>query len=387
VKPYNQILTQLKTDNLFRQTRAISAVAGPIVTHDGRPFINFSSNDYLGLAQHPALREAAARAARDLGTGAGASRLITGTLKLHEELETATAAFKGTEAALVFNSGFQANTAAIPALVGEDDVIFSDALNHASLIDGCRLSRARRVVYPHADTAALRELLSREHATRRPGQDFLIVTDAVFSMDGDLAQLSKLHALASEFDARLYVDEAHATGVFGARGRGLCEHAGLDPRNERLIQMGTFSKAFGSFGAYLAGSRELIDVLVNRARGFIYSTALPPAVIAANMAALEIVQAQPELRNRLWERIAQMGRLLSFPAAAEDDNQGTSPIFPLILGTEKSALHLAAKLWDNGIWAQAIRPPTVPPGTARLRLTVTAGHTTEQIQKLTWAIA
>lgn len=385
---FSQVLDDLRSRHLHRALRRIDAVSGPeIIIHQdladldadeataSRRLINFSSNNYLGLADHPQLKQAAIAATEKWGTGAGASRLITGNFTLHEELEQATAAFKGTTAAVVFNSGYQANTTILPALTGTDDVIFSDALNHASLIDGCRLSRARTLVFPHSDVQALRIQLQRESRSRAPRAEFFIVVDGIFSMDGDVAPLKDLLALAQEFDAHIVVDEAHSTGVMGATGRGLVEHFGITTGRERLILMGTFSKALGSFGAYVAGERELVHFLINQARGFIYTTALPPGVIAASRAALQVVVAEPERLKRLHENVELLRQGLEL---APSD----SPILPLILGDEGRTLELAEKLFAAGFWCHPIRPPTVPKGSSRIRLTVTAGHEKKHIQGL-----
>ncbi len=312
---------------------------------------------------------------RRWGVGSGASRLITGDAAVFHDLEAALAEFKGAEAALVFNSGYQANLGIFSSLLSEGDVVFSDELNHASIIDGIRLSKAERGVFRHNDMGPLREGL-REFR-RRKGADSLalIATESVFSMDGDLSPLEEMAALASEFDAWLFVDEAHATGVFGEKGEGRC--AGIQSRNKiepRLIQMGTLGKALGCFGAYLAGSRELIELMMQRARPFIFTTALPPAVVAAALEALRIVQSEASPRERLWQRV----RLLAEGMGV----QPVSPIFPWIVGDAKAAVDLSQKLREAGLWVQAIRPPTVPEGSSRLRITVMAEHTEEDIKRL-----
>jgi 8-amino-7-oxononanoate synthase len=319
------------------------------------------------LANHPALIEAAARAAHDYGVGAGASRLISGSLTIHRDLESRLAELKRTEAALLFPSGYQANIGAITALVGRGDAIFSDALNHASIIDGCRLSGARVSVYEHADVGALRRLLQRGEPARRR----LIVTDSVFSMDGDHAPLAELVAVAEEHDAMLMVDEAHATGVFGPNGGGLVD--ALDLHGRVTVQMGTLGKALGAAGAFVAGSRELIALLVNRARSFVYSTALAPPTVAAAAAALEIVKREPERRARLAAQAAAFRRTLA--ELGLEVPAGEGPILPVIAGASERALEWSRVLLDDGVFVQGIRPPTVPPGTARLRVTVMATHT------------
>ncbi len=363
---FEQELSRLKKDHLLRQLVVVNSVAGPYTEIKGRKTLLLCSNDYLGLASHPALREAASRAIERYGFGSGASRLVSGTSPLHAELEERIARFKGTEAALLFNSGYAANTGIIPAIAGEDDVILSDSLNHASIIDGCRLSKAQVLVYRHSDAGHAESLLKKSANARRK----LIVTDGVFSMDGDLAPLPELASLAEQYGALLMVDDAHATGVLGKTGRGSIEHFGLDSRVH--IQMGTLGKALGSFGAYAAGSRDLIDYLINRSRSFVFSTALPPAVCAASIAAIDIVQREQELRDRLWknrERFVKGVRSSGINIGATE-----SPIIPVMIGPSSRALKISEKLLEYGIYATAIRPPTVPDGGARIRTTVTAAH-------------
>jgi 8-amino-7-oxononanoate synthase len=329
------------------------------------------SNDYLGLAGHPALREAASAAMERYGFGSSASRLVSGTSALHRELEQKIARFKGTEAALAFNSGYAANTGIIPAIAGEGDLILSDSLNHASIIDGCRLSKAEVKVYRHRDVDHVQDLLKQGFLARRT----LIVTDGVFSMDGDIAPIPELVLLAEKYRALLMVDDAHATGVLGDTGRGTAEHFGL--ANRVPIQMGTLGKALGSYGAFVAGERTLIDYLVNRSRSFIFSTALPPMVCAASIAALDIIDREPERRENLRvnrERFVQ--GLLSLGIAIEDSE---TPIVAVMIGESEKALMVSEKLSEYGIYAAAIRPPTVPEGRARIRATITATHTADDI--------
>jgi 8-amino-7-oxononanoate synthase len=330
------------------------------------------SNDYLGLSLHPLLKQAACGAISQYGTGAGASRLISGTGPLHEELEQRTAQFKGTDAALVFNSGYAANAGIIPAIASEGDVILSDSLNHASIIDGCRLSRATLEIYRHCDCDHLESLLRKLSSSRRR----LIVTDSVFSMDGDIAPLPEIASLAEKYSALLMVDDAHATGVLGQAGRGSAEHFGLSGRIH--VQMGTFGKALGSFGAYVAGSRELIDLLVNRSRSFIYSTALPAPVCAASLAALNLVDHEPERRDRLLANREAFGQNL----VAHGVNVASSPtpIVPILCGSSSNAVRISRELLDRGIFASAIRPPTVPEGTSRIRMTVLATHSDQDLE-------
>jgi 8-amino-7-oxononanoate synthase len=351
---------------LERRLQVIDGAQDAWVTVDGRRVLLLCSNNYLGLANHPALREAAACAARDLGTGAGASRLISGSMRLHHELEAELAAFKGAEAALLFNSGYQANIGAITTLVGADDAVFSDELNHASLIDGCRLSRARVCVYRHADVDMLADLLRSTPARRQ-----LVVTDSVFSMDGDAAPLRAICDVADRHGAMVMVDEAHATGVVGPEGAGLVAAEGLQGRV--TVQMGTLGKALGTFGAFVAARRSIVDLLINAARSFIYTTALPPPVVAAAQAALRLVRADGEGRARL----ARNGRQLhaGLTALGLRVSRGPGHIVPVLVGDAARTMDLSARLLAAGVFVQGIRPPTVPPGTARLRVALMSTHT------------
>ncbi|TLM62993.1 MAG: 8-amino-7-oxononanoate synthase [Deltaproteobacteria bacterium] len=362
-------LEALAAAGMRRTLRTVDG-QGPRAVVDGRDVLLLCSNNYLGLAGHPALLEAAAAATWRFGAGSGASRLVSGTLPPHARLEERLAEFKGSEAALLFNSGFAANTGILQGLFGPDDVIFSDALNHASLIDGCRLSRARTVVYPHRDLQALERLLTEE-APRRRGR-WLIVTDGVFSMDGDIAPLPALCALKERFDALLMVDDAHGTGVLGATGRGTAEHLGCLGRID--LQMGTLGKALGGAGAYLAAPRVVIDTLINRSRPFIFSTSLPPAVPAAALAALDIVESAEgaALRQRLQDNLAGFAARLR--AAGLDLLDSATQIVPVLIGEPAPTMAATRRLLDEGIFLQGIRPPTVPDGTCRLRATVMATH-------------
>jgi 8-amino-7-oxononanoate synthase len=371
-------LIALDERGLRRELRTLETPQGAVITIDGQRAINFSANNYLGLANDPALRSAATRALVDEGVGAGAARLIVGNLPAHRKLEADLAAFHGAAAALLFSSGYQANLGILPALANAEDALFSDELNHASIIDGCRLARARVHVYPHADMPALDRLLCQHPARRR-----FIVTDSVFSMDGDHAPLAALRRLADQHGAYLVVDEAHATGVMGPHGRGLAAELGV-----RLdVHMATLSKAFGTFGAYATGPQVLIDHLLQRARSFVFTTGLPPSVVAAATEALHIVAsaAGDELRGQLQRRITAFSaglaarRLLARGA-------GHSPIFPILIGEERRALDATHALLAQGIFAQAIRPPTVPRGTARLRFALMATHTAEHIEQALAAI-
>jgi 8-amino-7-oxononanoate synthase len=366
-------LARLREAGLYRTLRRVEGDQGPTLTLDGREVINFSSNNYLGIANHPALCEAAKAAIDRYGCGSGASRLISGNMTLHEELEAKIAEFKGTEAALVFNSGFQANAGIIPVLVGPGDSVFSDALNHASIIDGCRLAHAKTVVFKHCDIDHLERGLREAPARCRK----LIVTESLFSMDGDEAPLAEIVGLAERYGAMVMVDEAHATGVYEPRGAGLVAKLGLGERV--AIQMGTLGKALGGFGAYVAGSRDLIQLLINRCRSFIFTTSLPPAVMAMALAAIELVEQEPERRQNLRSNceLLQNGLCeLGFKLG-----ESRSQILPLIVGEAGACMKLSENLLSRGIFAQGIRPPTVPPGTSRLRITVMATHTEEHLKR------
>jgi len=371
-------LTDLFEKKLLRQPVVIESSDGPRITVNGKHLVLMCSNDYLGLAGHPALRAAAADAMARYGFGAGASRLVSGSSMAHEELEYRLCRFKQTEAAILYNSGYAANTGIIPAIAGEADIILSDNLNHASIIDGCRLSKARLAVYRHRDMNDLEGLLKKSGNARRR----LIVTDGVFSMDGDIAPLPDLVTLSERFDALLMVDDAHATGVLGMHGRGTAEHFGLEGRVP--IQMGTFSKAFGSFGAYAAGSHDLIKLLMNRSRSFMYSTALPPAVCAASRAAIDLVEHEPERRVKLWKnRERLVSGLERFGIGSENSD---TPIIPLVIGSAEKTIAAARRLFEHGIYVTAIRPPSVAEGAARLRITLMATHADDDIDAASKAL-
>jgi len=360
-------LSKLDERNLLRRLRVVDTYDGSRITMNNRDMLLLCSNDYLGLANHPALRQAAFQAMERYGFGAGASRLVSGTSALHHALEERLALFKGTEAALVFNSGYAANTGIIPAIVGTGDLILSDSLNHASIVDGCRLSKAQVKVYRHKDSVQVEALLKKSLNARQK----LIVTDGVFSMDGDIAPLPDLVYLSEKYGAILLVDDAHGTGVLGQTGKGTVEHFGLSGRVQ--IQMGTLGKAFGSFGAYVAGSRALIDFLINHSRSFIYSTALPPSVCAASLAAIDVLEQEPERRDRLWNNRNQFVNGLRSIGISTGASE--TPIIPLIIGDSGRTLKVAEKLFEYGVYATAIRPPTVPADAARIRTTVSAAHT------------
>jgi 8-amino-7-oxononanoate synthase len=370
-------LAELESSGLRRRLRVIDGPQGPEVALDGRPVLLLCSNNYLGLADHPRLRQAAADAALTLGTSSGASRLISGSMSIHAELESGLAELKGTEAALLFGSGYLANTGTIAALARRGEVVFSDELNHASIIDGCRLSGAESFVYRHTDTEHL------EWGLRRAaGRAALIVTDGVFSMDGDIAPLAQLADLARRHRCRLLVDEAHATGCIGPGGRGSVAAAGLS--GEVDVVVGTLGKALGGYGAYVCGSAQLVDFLVNSARPFIFSTAPPPPSVAAAQAALELLIENPGRVDRLRGNAAALREGLRDEGL--DPIGAETQIVPLVIGEADDAMALCERLLGEGIFAQAIRPPTVPPGTCRLRLTTMATHRVADLRRAARAI-
>ncbi len=382
---FKEQLKALRAASLDRHLREISSSQGPEIEIDGRRFVNFSSNDYLGLANDSRLRKAAIEAVNEFGVGAGASRLISGTQSPHVRLERALAKWKGTEASLCFSSGYAAALGVIGALVSKNDVVLLDKLCHASLIDGAKLSGAILRVFPHSNLRKLESHL--EWAGRvHPGRRVLMITESVFSMDGDRAPLRDLIELKKRFGALLMLDEAHAVGVIGANGRGLAaeENASEDVD----VQMGTLSKALGTSGGYICGSRNLIEWLINRARSFIYSTAPSPAIAAAALAAVNFLESSEGEKRRLllWERIKLLRELLLVNAMNKQRSAASSAIFPLIVGGEQAALDLAAALKSEGFLVPAIRYPTVAKGSARLRITVTALHTEDQIRALSEAI-
>jgi glycine C-acetyltransferase/8-amino-7-oxononanoate synthase len=365
-------LEELRDRGLYRRLRLVSGPQGPRVTLDGREVLLLCSNDYLGLANHPRVVGAAADAAMRWGAGAGASRLISGNMQPHGRLEARLASFKGYESALLFGSGYLANTGTIAALAGRGSVVFSDELNHASIIDGCRLSRAETFVYRHRDVEHLAWGL-REAG----GRGALIVTDGVFSMDGDLAPLPQLAALAREHKCRLMVDEAHATGATGPGGRGSVAAAGLS--GEVDVVVGTLGKALGSYGAYVCASRELTDYLVNTARSFIFSTAPPPPVAAAALAALELLEARPQRIEELHANAATLRSSLVAEGLAVGDS--ATQIIPVEVGDATRTMELSERALERGVFAQGIRPPTVPEGTSRLRFTVMSTHRSEDLER------
>lgn len=364
-------IEQLKRDGVFRYPRVLAGAQEPRAVFDGKEVINLSSNNYLGLANHPKLREAAHEAIDVYGAGSASVRTIAGTMSQHTELEKRLAAFKRTEAALVFQSGFTANSGTVSALLGREDVIISDELNHASIIDGSRLSRATIKVFPHKDVAAMRRLLEESKDARR----VLVITDGVFSMDGDIAPLPDIVEVAKQYGAIVMVDDAHASGVLGENGRGTVDHFGL--HGEVDIQIGTLSKAIGVLGGYVAGSKLLIDYLVQRARPLLFSTSHPPAVTAACLAALDLLESDDSLIKRLWDNTDYFRSGLA--SLGFDVSGSETPIIPVIVGEGDRAMQLSDRLFEEGVFAQGIAFPTVPRGKARVRTIVTAAHTRDDL--------
>ena len=365
-------LDSLKSQGLFRRLRILEGEQKATATIDHRQVVNLSSNNYLGLTTHPRLREAAREALEKLGAGSGSVRTIAGTMGIHMELERRLASFKNTEAVVVFQSGFAANAGTVAAVLSKDDVVVSDELNHASIIDGCRLSRAAIKVFPHKDVDAARRVLKDLPAAQRK----LLITDGVFSMDGDLGALPGLCALAEEFGCIMMVDDAHASGVFGRNGRGTIDHFDMHGRVD--IQVGTLSKAVGALGGYVAGSRALIEFLYHRARPFLFSTSHPPAVAAACLAALDVLEQEPQIIERLWEntRFFKAG----LQALGLNTGLSESPITPVIAGDGALAMKLSDRLFEEGVFAQGIAFPTVARDKARVRTIVTATHTRDELQ-------
>jgi 8-amino-7-oxononanoate synthase len=365
-------LDELRDRGLHRRLRLIGGPQGPRVTLDGKQVLLLCSNDYLGLANHPKVRGAAAEAAMRWGAGAGASRLISGNMQPHSRLEKRLAVFKGYESALLFGSGYLANTGTIAALAREGEVVFSDALNHASIIDGCRLSRAETFVYRHGDVEHL------SWGLRKAGERAaLIVTDGVFSMDGDIAPLSELSELSKRHDCRLMVDEAHATGAIGPGGRGSVAAAELS--GEVDVVMGTLGKALGSYGAYVCAKRETTDYLLNTARSFVFSTALPPSVAAAGLAALDLLESQPERVSRLTANAKTLRN--AFACEGLEVGSAETQIVPIPVGDADTAMELCERVLEGGVFAQGIRPPTVSEGSSRLRFTVMSTHRREELER------
>jgi 8-amino-7-oxononanoate synthase len=371
-------LAEIKNRGLYRRLRAVSGPQGPRVLLDGKPVLLLCSNNYLGFADHPRVREAAAEAAMRYGAGAGASRLVSGNMTIHRRLEEQLAAFKHAEACLLFGSGYLANAGVVSALAREGDVVFSDELNHASIIDGCRLSKAETFVYDHCDTEHLEWGLRQAE-----GRGSLIVTDGVFSMDGDVAPLERIVELGQRYDARVMVDEAHGTGAIGPEGRGSVAAAGLEDEVDVIV--GTLGKALGSYGAYVCCDKSMAKYLINTARTLIFSTALPPPAVAAAIAALALLREQP----RRVEKLQRNAEVLRDALAAEGLPVGGSStqIVPLVVGDATAAVRASERALERGVFAQAIRPPTVPAGTSRLRLALMASHTKSELREAARVLA
>jgi 8-amino-7-oxononanoate synthase len=367
-------LARLEKQRLFRKLRIIDSCEGPTIKIGQDEFILLCSNDYLGLTCHPKVKQKTKEAIEKFGCGSGASRLISGTFSLHCELEKKLAEFKKTESALVFASGYAANLGVISSLAGPGDVIIIDKLNHASIIDGCRLSKATLRVYPHKDMNFLEQILKKSQSARLR----LIITDGVFSMDGDIAPLPEIIDLAKRYNALVMVDDAHGTGVLGKEGRGTVEYFGLEGKVD--IVMGTLSKALGSLGGFIAGSKVLSDYLINKARSFIYSTALPPAQVATALASLEVIQAEPTWQLRLWENVRYLKQGLQ--SLGFDTMESQTQIIPVFIGDTDKTVQASEFFYKNGILTPAIRPPTVPKGRSRLRLSLMATHTTAHLDKV-----
>ncbi len=372
---FSKKLKALEEEGLLRHIKDPDGRTMPYMTIEGHVYINFASNDYLGLADAAPLRDAATHAIAEFGFGAGASRLLSGGTKLHTALEKAIAAFKETEAALVFNSGYTANISTVPSIAGEGDIIFSDEFNHASLIDACRLSRAQKAIYRHRDKAHLKELMQGAKANRK-----IVVTDTVFSMDGDIAPLVEIAGLCKDHGALLYLDDAHGTGVLG-NGRGALAHFCISPE-PWIIQMGTFSKALGSYGAFIAADTSTIEWLVNTARGLIYSTALPSCIIAASLEALQLIQSEKSLVSKLWQNRETLFK--GIRALGLDTMSSETPIIPILAGDVKKTMDISGALLRRLVYCPAIRPPTVTK--PRIRVTVTAAHSEEDIDTLLKAL-
>ena len=368
-----ELLADAKTRGVWRWPRLLESPQEAVARYDGREVINLCSNNYLGLANHPALKAAALEAVARFGVGSGAVRTIAGNMSIHQELETELAGFKHTEATLLYQSGFSANAGTVAAILEKGDVVVSDELNHASLIDGCRLSGADKKIYPHKDVGAARRMLAESRGARR----VLLITDGVFSMDGDIAPLPDLVAAAEEYGAIMMVDDAHASGVLGKDGRGTVDHFGMHGRVH--VQVGTLSKAFAGLGGYVAGSRALIEWLMHRARPLLFSTSHPPSVAASALAAVRLVQREPDLIRRLWDntRFFKDGlRRLGF-----DTGNSETPITPVIIGDEARAMQFSDRLFEEGVFAVGLAFPTVPRGKARVRTIVTAGHTAQHLER------
>ncbi len=372
-------LNELKAKGTYFKLRVLDDMQAPVCHYDGKEVINLASNNYLGLTAHPRLREAAIKATKDYGVGSGAVRTIAGTMKIHMELEEKIAAFKNVEACVVFQSGFTANAGTVSSILGKEDFILSDELNHASIIDGARLSRAKIKVFRHKDTAHAEELL--KEVTNEPGRK-LLITDGVFSMDGDIGPVDKLCDLAEKYGAIMMVDDAHASGVLGRNGRGSVDHFHCHGRVD--VQVGTLSKAIGALGGYVCGSKDLIDFLYHRARPFLFSTSHPPSVTATCIAAFDLLEQEPERIDRLWENTryfkAELGRL-GFDIGGVTTPASETPITPIIVGDGRRTMDFSRALFDAGVMATGIAFPTVPEGKARIRTIMTSEHTRAQIDQ------
>ena len=369
----DEALAELKAEGLYRKLRVLAGEQRAAARFDAKDVINLSSNNYLGLTTHPKLREAALQAVKELGVGSGSVRTIAGTMELHMQLERRIAAFKKTEGSVVFQSGFAANAGTVAAILGKDDLILSDELNHASIIDGARLSRAAIRVFPHRDTAALGRLLEETASVKRR----LVITDGVFSMDGDIAPMREIAALARAHGAIMMVDDAHASGVLGQAGRGTVDHFGLHGQVD--IQVGTLSKAIGVLGGYVCGSNALIEYLYHRARPFLFSTSHPPAVAAACLAAFDVLESEPERIEKLWSNTKRFKEGLK--RAGFDTGSSETPITPIFVGEADLAMKFSDRLFERGLFAQGIGYPTVAKGRARLRTIVTATHTEAELDR------
>ncbi|MGR3303394.1 MAG: 8-amino-7-oxononanoate synthase [Candidatus Scalindua sp.] len=379
MKYISEELEKIRESGLYRELNIVESAQGTHLEIKGKTYLNFCSNNYLGLANNPLVIKAVKDAVEKYGWGAGASRLVSGNMKLHEALEGEISRFKGKEASIVFPTGYMANIGTISSLVSKGDLVICDKLNHASIIDGCRLSGADFRVYPHCDMEKLENVLMKSTKYSRK----LIVTDTVFSMDGDLAPLPDIVRIARKYNVMVMVDEAHGTGVFGKNGGGVVEHFNLSKKVS--IIMGTLSKAVGSLGGYVSGDADLINYLRNKARSFIYTTALPPAVCAASIAGINLIRGNSSLRTSLWNNVRYLREkleLLDFNVISSE-----SPIIPILIGDEKKAVDVSAFLYKRGILIPAIRPPTVPAKSSRLRMTVMSTHTRKDLEKLLYALS
>ena len=373
------VLDELRAKGTYFHLRVLDDQQAPVCHYDGKEVINLASNNYLGLANHPKLVQAAIEATRNFGVGSGAVRTIAGTMRLHMELEEKIARFKNVEACVVFQSGFAANAGTVSAILGKEDVILSDELNHASIIDGARLSRATIKVFRHKDVNHCEQLL--QELAGQPGRK-LVITDGVFSMDGDIGPVDKLAALAEKYGAIMMVDDAHASGVLGRNGRGSVDHFGMHGKVD--VQVGTLSKAIGSLGGYVCGSKDLIDYLYHRARPFLFSTSHPPSVAATCIAAFDLLESEPERIERLWANtryFQQELRRAGFNVGGQNTPATETPITPVIVGDGRKAMEFSRALFDEGLMATGIAFPTVPEGKARIRLIMTSEHTRPQLDQ------